>query len=65
MCKFIVSSIPSNYSPTTPVAEKLSNYKGLEKATCEMCGMKTPMIPFVIGALGFVKEGHISLPLML
>ena len=56
-CLLIDMSIPSDLNTSIKVSEKLSKYKDLEIEINRMWGMKTEVIPVVIGALGLVKKG--------
>ena len=48
---------PSDRNTSAKVAEKLSKYKDLEIEIARMWGMKTQIVPVVIGALGVIKNG--------
>ena len=56
-CMLIDMAIPSDRNTSVKVAEKLSKYKDLEIEITKMWGLKTTVVPVVIGALGAVKEG--------
>ena len=49
--------VPSDRNTSVKVTEKLSKYKDLEIETSRMWGMRTEMIPVIIGALGTIKKG--------
>ena len=50
-------AVPSNRNTSVKVAEKLSKYKDLEIEIARMWGMKTQIVPVVVGALGVIKKG--------
>jgi hypothetical protein len=50
-------AVPSERNTSVKLTEKLSKYKDLEIEICRMWGMKTCVIPVIIGALGLVKKG--------
>ena len=56
MCKLIDMAVPLDRN-TSLKTEKLSNPKDLQIETTRMWGMKTEIIPVVIGALGLIKKG--------
>ena len=72
ICTLIDVSVPSENNTSIKVAEKISKYKDLEIEINRMWGMKTIVLPIVIGALGLIKKGtekftdqvpgHISIP---
>ena len=58
-CKLIDMAVPSDRI-TSLKTKKLSNnfyYKDLQIETTRMWGMKTEIIPVVIGVLGLIKKG--------
>ena len=57
LCTLIDVSIPSENNTSVKVAEKISKYKDLELEINRMWGMKTVVVPIVIGALGLIKKG--------
>ena len=50
-------AVPSDRNTSVKIAEKLSKYKKLEIERTNIWGMKTQIVPVVIGALGVVKKG--------
>ena len=50
-------AVPSDRNTSVRVAEKLSQYKDLEIETAIMWGMKTQIVPVVIGTLRVIKKG--------
>ena len=56
-CLLIDMAIPSDRNTSVKVAEELSKYKDLEIEITKMWGLKTIIVPVVIGALGVVKKG--------
>ena len=56
-CTIIDMAVPSERNTSVKLTEKLSKYKDLEIEICRMWGMKTCVIPVIIGALGLVKKG--------
>ena len=50
-------AVPSERNTSVKEAEKLSKYKDLEIEIARMWGMKTPIVPVVIGVLGVIKKG--------
>ena len=56
-CILIDMAVPSNQNTSVKVAEKLSKHKNLEIKITKIWGMKTQIVPVVIGALGLVKKG--------
>ena len=57
LCTLIDVSIPSENNTSVKVAEKISKYRDLELEINRMWGMKTVVVPIVIGALGHIKKG--------
>jgi len=55
-CYMIDMAVPSERNVSTKEVEKLSKYKDLEIEINRMWGMRTVVIPVVIGALGLVKK---------
>ena len=56
-CILIDLAVPSDRNTSVKVAEKLSKYKDLEIEITRMWGMKTQIVPVIIGALGVIKKG--------
>ena len=56
-CMLIDMTVPSDRNTSVKVAEKLSKYKDLEIEITRMWGMKTQIVPVIIGALGVIKKG--------
>ena len=56
-CMLIDGAVPSDRDTSVIVAEKLSKCKDLEIEIARMWGMKTEIVPVVIGALGVIKKG--------
>ena len=56
-CIIIDMSVPSEQNTSVKTTEKLSKYKDLEIEITRMWGMRTEVIPVVIGALGLIKKG--------
>ena len=56
-CKLIDVSVPSDRNTLMKVIEKPSKYKDLEIETTRMWGMRTKMVPVIVGALGLIREG--------
>ena len=56
-CILIDISVPSENNTSLKVAEKISKYKDLEIEVNRMWGMRTTVVPIVIGALGLIKKG--------
>ena len=50
-------AVPSDRHTSVKAAEKLSKYKDFEIEIARMWGMKTQIVPVVIGALGVIKKG--------
>ena len=55
-CKLINMAVPSDRNTFVKVTEKLSKYKDLEIETSRKWGMRTEMIPVIIGALGAIGK---------
>ena len=56
-CILIDMTVPSERNTSIKEVEKLSKYKDLEMEITKMWGMKTKMVPVVVGALGLMKKG--------
>ena len=56
-CMLIDMAIPSDRNTSVKVAEKLSKYEDLKIEITKMWGLKTILVPVVIGAVGVVKKG--------
>ena len=56
-CKLIDVSVPSDRNTSTKVIEKLSKYKDLDIESTRMWGMRTEIVPVIVGALGLIREG--------
>ena len=55
-CLLIDMTCPSDKNVSTKEVEKLSKYKDLEIEVTRMWGMKTTIVPVVVGALGVIKK---------
>ena len=57
LCMLIDMAVPSDRNTSVKVKYKLSKYKNLEIEITTMWGMKTQVVPVVIGALVVIKKG--------
>ena len=55
-CFLIDTTVPSEICTSTKEVENLLKYKDFEIEIIKMWGMKTSIVPIVVGTLGLIKK---------
>ena len=56
-CKLTDVPVPSDQNSSTKVTEKISRYKDLEIEITKIRGVKTEIVPVIVGELALISKG--------